>query len=426
MLFNLLPYLALAGLAAEAVTAKPHTPHGHGIARRHHRIRNNVSRRGDTEIGYVNGKKCRVRPAGQSSASSDSATVKPKEQPSVEEQQPSAKQQQPSADEQPSAVEQPSTVEQPSADEQPSATEPQPSATEEQASTEQPTADESALVNNQHNVADATTSEAPKTPETTAPGPTGGNGGKRGLIWPNGDGDRDIRKYISGSISWYWAWEHKASDWAKEAGLEFVPQFWGPGKYEQWNAQKANNWNGQKVSHVMFFNEPDLAGTAVASNVAPADAVSHWRNEMIPLRNQGIKIGSAAPAGADVNWIVDFEKACGGGADCKADFITIHVYVSDIEVFKKLVTDAYNLHGGRPIWVTEWACHDFGGGGGECKDPAGFVTQATQWMDGSNMVERYSLFGSIDNLHGVDTKCGLMNTSPPFEPTDLWNTYISV
>jgi hypothetical protein len=144
---------------------------------------------------------------------------------------------------------------------------------------------------------------------------------------------------------------------------------------------------------------------------------------MAPLRNQGLRIGSAAPAGGNKNWIVEFEQACGGS--CNADFIAIHVYVSDIEVFKKTVTDAYNLHGNRPIWVTEWACHDFGGGGGTCNDPYGFTTQATQWMDSQPWVERYSLFGSISELHGVDTKCGLMNTWDPYDPTGLWWSYIN-
>jgi hypothetical protein len=261
-------------------------------------------------------------------------------------------------------------------------------------------------------------------PAAAAPATSANLGGnKKGIVWPNGDGDIDITKFSG--WSWHWAWEHAASRRAK--GHDFVPQFWGPGKLNMFQDQQANDWQGQTVSHVMFFNEPDLTGNDVGPDIAPADAVDSWLNDYAPLRDKGIKLGSASPCGANPDLINQFETQCknrGGGDKCMADFIPIHVYAGTFQAFKDTVEAAYVRNGNRSIWVTEYACHDFSGSQ-QCEDPAAFVTETGQWMGSQPWIARYSLFAPLTYLHGVDNKNNLMQSDPPYNPTPLWDTYIA-
>jgi hypothetical protein len=176
----------------------------------------------------------------------------------------------------------------------------------------------------------------------------------------------------------------------------------------------------------MFFNEPDLQDSSLGSGTDPAAAVDDWINNYAPLRDQGYKLGSAAPCGRNHEWTKQFESACqarGYGNRCLADFITTHVYAATVDDFIASVTNTYNLNGQRPVWVTEYACHDFNGK--QCADPAAFVAAVGQWMDQQPWVERYSIFGAISDLHGVSEQNALMNPWSPYDPTSLWWTYVS-
>jgi hypothetical protein len=56
-----------------------------------------------------------------------------------------------------------------------------------------------------------------------------------------------------------------------------------------------------------------------------------------------------------------------------------------------------------PIWVTEWACQDYNGGP-QCSpsDVRSFLSATQGFMDATPWVERYSWFGAMENLQGVN------------------------
>jgi hypothetical protein len=56
-----------------------------------------------------------------------------------------------------------------------------------------------------------------------------------------------------------------------------------------------------------------------------------------------------------------------------------------------------------PIWVTEWACQNYNNGPQCSSDSvAAFMNQTQSFMDQTDWVERYSWFGAMENMQGVN------------------------
>ena len=57
------------------------------------------------------------------------------------------------------------------------------------------------------------------------------------------------------------------------------------------------------------------------SNMAAADSVSFWMNDMVPLKSKGITLGGAATTSAPsgLQWILDFKKACTDDGNSESD-----------------------------------------------------------------------------------------------------------
>jgi hypothetical protein len=71
--------------------------------------------------------------------------------------------------------------------------------------------------------------------------------------------------------------------------------------------------------------------------------------------------------------------------------------------FKAYLTDLHNTFN-RPIWVTEWACQNYNGGKQCSQDGVAiFMNETQSFMDQTDWVERYSWFGAMENLQGVNT-----------------------
>jgi len=58
----------------------------------------------------------------------------------------------------------------------------------------------------------------------------------------------------------------------------------------------------------------------------------------------------------------------------------------------------------RPVWVTEWACQNYNNLSDQCtqQDVVLFLNQTQAFMDNTPWVERYSWFGAMKNLSGVN------------------------
>jgi beta-glucanase (GH16 family) len=79
----------------------------------------------------------------------------------------------------------------------------------------------------------------------------------------------------------------------------------------------------------------------------------------------------------------------------------------------------------RPIWVTEWACQNFNKGP-QCSadDVVRFLDSTQSFMDQQDWVERYSWFGAMRDLQGVNTANALEDKDGHI--TDLGKQYIGL
>ncbi|WVR05287.1 hypothetical protein IAU60_002300 [Kwoniella sp. DSM 27419] len=272
------------------------------------------------------------------------------------------------------------------------------------------------------------------TQSVTASGPSNGGwanaGSKFGLAWPNGNwasstDSNYIGNYIGSKSSWYYTWSPFSVGSGDQLGLEFVPMLWGPAHVSDWWSQMYS-WPST-VKNALFFNEPNQVGQC---DIAAQQAVQYWMNHYLPVRHQkGVRLGGAAVTNAPsgLTWIQDFEKACtdagNSASDCAMDFVPVHYYDTSVERFQQYVEN-FHQQTGLNIWVTEYACQDYNGGS-QCseQDTWTFHQQMAAWFDSQDYVERYSPFGVMKDMQGVNQDNALMN--PDGSITSLGSWYIS-
>lgn len=268
-------------------------------------------------------------------------------------------------------------------------------------------------------------------PSATAAAPTtgaAGSGGwlnagsKVGLCWPNGDWSEPgavdyVGNFIGSTVSFMYDWHYQGCKKASDLGIEYVPMMWGakdavPAFYE---AQA--NWP-ETTKHVLFFNEPNDPGQ---SNISPEGAVQFWKQYMSPLKAQGYLIGMAATTSAPsgLEWVLKFKEVC---PECWAetDFVPLHYYDVSTDHFKQYVTN-YHDAVQKPIWITEYACQNFNGGA-QCTwdETMNFHYEMASWFNEQSWVERYSPFGAMKNMQGVQEANRLMDAGGAITPLGAW------
>lgn len=122
---------------------------------------------------------------------------------------------------------------------------------------------------------------------------------------------------------------------------------------------------------------------------------------MNPLAGQ-VQIGSPAVTnGAGTNplmgidWLNAWFEACNG--ECKVDFVAFHWYdsASNMAYFQSHVQDvitAAKANGVSKVWLTEF------GATGSDSDVANFVSQAVEFLESTDAVERYAYFMCSDGI----------------------------
>lgn len=103
--------------------------------------------------------------------------------------------------------------------------------------------------------------------------------------------------------------------------VEFVPMFWGPSKWDQWNGV-VDEMNKATPNYLMAFNEPDVESQA---NMDPYYAAQLYMEQINPWGSKGTKLGSPAIAWS-LDWMNTFlsEVNNKGG---HVDFICVHWFV---------------------------------------------------------------------------------------------------
>nr|GAT58540.1 predicted protein [Mycena chlorophos] len=235
-----------------------------------------------------------------------------------------------------------------------------------------------------------------------------------------GDASTDMAQFeTTGKVSWYYTW---GLDSVSDTDLQFVPMLWGQQDVAQWtdpssgiNATIAQ----RKPTAVLGFNEPQETGQ---SNLTPQEGAALWKQYIEPLRAQGLRLGSPAPSSAPSGktWIQDFLTACDGG--CTLDFIALHWYDVNATAFIDYINDFHNTFN-LSIWVTEWSCQNYNGGPQCTASQISELLNTTQsYMNSVDWVERYSWFGILRDLEGVNSLDAMLTSSGKI--TNLGEQYI--
>ncbi|TFK29304.1 hypothetical protein FA15DRAFT_397075 [Coprinopsis marcescibilis] len=176
--------------------------------------------------------------------------------------------------------------------------------------------------------------------------------------------------------------------------IEFVPMLWGPNQVGEFQQYVRAGY----ASHVLGFNEPDHNGQA---HLDPGYAASLYAQHITPLASQGYRLGSPATTnGPDgIAWMHSFMNACG---NCQISFMAAHWYgtrLEDLQAHLNMYHDTF----GRPVWLTEYACQNFGGGA-QCSNDQiwDFMRRSSEWMDNTSWIEKYSWFGALHNMNNVN------------------------
>jgi RNA polymerase sigma factor (sigma-70 family) len=197
---------------------------------------------------------------------------------------------------------------------------------------------------------------------------------------------------------WYYDWEASRSNIAAPTGVEFVPMIRAAASVTTAILEQAK----QQGTELLGFNEPDLASQA---NMSASQALDLWPK----LVATGLRLGSPSVAFGGDNpggWLDQFMTGA-AARGYRVDFIALHWYGSDFSAaavgqLRSYVQAVYNRYH-KPIWLTEYALINFGGGQ---KYPtqaqqAAFVTGSTTMLDALPYVARYAWFALPSQ--GADT-----------------------
>ncbi|KFY30040.1 hypothetical protein V494_08304, partial [Pseudogymnoascus sp. VKM F-4513 (FW-928)] len=243
------------------------------------------------------------------------------------------------------------------------------------------------------------------TPTPVVPPPVTGGAGKRGLAYNNAD----LASSFTGAdslVSWAYNWGSTTP--SIPSSFEYVPMLWGtqPVHSSNWN-EAASSAIAKGSKHLLAFNEPDLPAQA---NLDPGSAAAGYKTFMQPFAGKA-KLGSPAvtngPAPMGIAYFKSFMAACDG---CTVDFVPMHWYdsASNVEAFKKHVTDMHEAAGDRKLWITE-----FGAAGSDAEQEQ-FLKTVIPWLDSQDYVERYAYFYADGVLTQNSVVTALGNTFMKF------------
>jgi hypothetical protein len=101
-------------------------------------------------------------------------------------------------------------------------------------------------------------------------------------------------------------------------------------------------------------------------------------------------------------------------------FIPLHWYDTDPNNFIQYVESFHDAFG-IDIWITEYACQNFNGGA-QCDEGQVWNLHQTMsaWFDATDYVKRYSPFGVMQNMQGVNQMNALMDPSGQITSLGNW------
>ncbi|SNX86654.1 uncharacterized protein MEPE_05363 [Melanopsichium pennsylvanicum] len=190
-------------------------------------------------------------------------------------------------------------------------------------------------------------------------------------------------------ITFYHHWQDGKVSELDKLGLEYVPTFWGPTKYDKWNAVKNELKKGPLPKYMLAFNEPDVQGQ---SDLGPKAAAKLWMKELKPFADRGVQVG-APQVCWNMQWLQQFMEEC-KKLGCNISFIPLHWYGSwrDFDKFTKWISSVHQAFH-LDIWLTEYGITQ--ASGGSQADIKNFHMKAVEWMRQQGYVKRSAWLGGF-------------------------------
>jgi len=222
---------------------------------------------------------------------------------------------------------------------------------------------------------------------------------------------------LSESIIWWYNWTPRPEDPVKDAfediGVEFVPMVWN----NDYDIDETVNVIPDSADYLLVFNEPnffnqaDMSAEAAAAAWPRAEEVAARKN--LELVAPGLNFcGGGCHDEEPWVWLDKFFAACQG---CKVDFISVHWYACDLAALEWYIGEFEKY--GKPIWVTEFACHD---GDRSLENQKKYMTEAVNYFENHPLIFRYAWFAT----RSFATESNLMNGSG--ELNELGDLYVSL
>ncbi|MEQ8616468.1 MAG: glycosyl hydrolase [Lacipirellulaceae bacterium] len=205
-----------------------------------------------------------------------------------------------------------------------------------------------------------------------------------------------IDNTLATNAGWFYHWGLDKP--VAEYDANFVPMFWGDGSVTTANINKVLGYGD--TTHVLGFNEPERSNQA---NMTVANAISRWQTLEAGFAGSGIKLVSPAVSdnGAGQQWLANFMNQA-DNLGLQVDAVAFHWYgvnnpnnpVGAANQFLNRVDSYHNTYN-KPVWITEFAIHDWGGNYSDQAIREAnqiFLENVIPGLEARNYVEGYSFY----------------------------------
>ncbi len=225
------------------------------------------------------------------------------------------------------------------------------------------------------------------------------------------------------NAGWYYTWGSDKPN-IGNYDADFVPMLWGSWAANQSTIDKIVGYGD--IEWVLGFNEPERSDQA---NLTVSQAISAWQTLDAGFDGTGIKLVS--PAVSDTSggqsWLSSFMSQA-NSQGLQVDAVAFHWYgvstpndPSGAAYSFLSRVDSYHNQYGLPVWITEFAIHDWGGNYSDAEvraANAAFLDIVVPALESRSYVGGYAFY----NWFG-DSK---MIEGSPLTPTNVGKKYVGV
>ena len=234
------------------------------------------------------------------------------------------------------------------------------------------------------------------------------------------DTSPSVSELSATNAGWFYRWglSRPSGNYASE----FVPMFWGGGSVTAANINQVRA--DGNVTHVLGFNEPERSNQA---NLSVSTAVDKWQTLHDGFLGSGIQLVSPAVSdNADGrDWLSEFMTEV-DNRNLQVDAVAFHWYGVDnpnnpAGAANQLLNrvDAYHAAYGRPIWLTEFALHDWGGNYSDEEMRVAnqvFLEHVIPGLESRSYVEKFAFYNWFSDSTLVEGN--------PLAPTNVGDPYV--